>query len=356
MGYRVIQWATGNVGRAALRAVARHPELELVGLHVTDPAKDGRDAGELCRLPPFGVAATRDASALLALEADCVLHMPLPSARVGDDPDRDLRDLCRILASGKNVVTTVGFVFPAAHGEKVVERLQRACREGGSSLHGTGVNPGWLGELLPLTLSALSSRIERIAVLESTDFSFYPSREVIVDIMGLGKTREAYATDAARYEGWLTGLFRESVELVAAGLALPLDGVETEVELALAEDDFDVAAGRIAKGTVAGQRFRWTGRSGGVERIVLEAVYRAQRGVAPGWPAPGAAVTIEGRPRMHFELDESWISNGLTATAMHAVHAVPAVCRAEPGIRTFLDLPLLVGRYAFADAAQSRAS
>jgi len=106
----------------------------------------------------------------------------------------------------------------------------------------------------------------------------------------------------------------------------------------------------IEKGTIAAQRFRFTGRVGGQERIALEAVYRANSDVAPSWEPPGCRVEIEGRPRLALDLGEHWVSNALAATAMHAVHAVPHVCRAAPGIRSFLDLPLIVGRHAFRGA------
>lgn len=345
MAWRVIQWATGNVGRAALRAALLHPELDVVGVLVRNPEKVGVDAGALAGLDPVGLAATDDEEAMLALTADCVLHTPLPSARIAADPERDLRDLCRILASGKNVVTTVGYVFPRAHGPDVVEPLEHACAEGNTSIHGTGVNPGWLGELLPLTLSAMSARIDQIHVLESTDFSFYPSREVIFEMMGLGQPPDRFEATSEVYRGWLGGLFRESVELLAEGLALPLDEVVMASETLAAEARHEIAAGVIEPGTIAGQRFTWTGMAEGEPRIVLEAVYRAHADVAPAWPAPGCAVRIDGRPRMQLSLDEGWLSNGLVGTAMHAVHAVAPLCEAPAGIRTFLDLPLIAGRY-----------
>ncbi|MFP8871126.1 MAG: hypothetical protein VCB43_06725 [Myxococcota bacterium] len=81
MTYRVIQWASGNVGRASLQAVAQHPELELTGLLVINPEKAGRDAGELCKRDPMGITATADVEAIVAMDVDCVLHMPLPSIR-----------------------------------------------------------------------------------------------------------------------------------------------------------------------------------------------------------------------------------------------------------------------------------
>ena len=348
MTYRVIQWATGNVGRASLRAVAAHPELELVGLLVMNPQKAGQDAGALCKRDPIGVTATTDLDAIVAMDADCVLHMPLPSLRYGDDPDTDVRNICRLLESGKNVVTTVGYVYPKAYGAALAERFDRACAEGGSSLHGTGVNPGWMGELLPLTMSAMCSRIDQIYVLESTDFSWYPSREVIVNMMGLGKSPVEFEAESKRYRDWLSGLFCESVEMIADGLAVELDEIQKTAEFELAPESFDIAAGTIAAGTVAAQRFRWAGMVGGEERIVLEAVYRARRQLVPDWPDVGGRVSIEGRPRISFELEEGWISNGLAGTALHAVHAVPHVCRAQPGIRTFLDLPLITGRHTAA--------
>ncbi len=350
MTLRVLQWSTGNVGRASLRGVLNHPELELAGVFSNSKDKQGTDVGALLGRDEIGLRVTADLDAALALDVDCVLHMPLPSQRYGDDPTRDLADLCRMLREGRNVVTTVGYLYPRAYGEDVVDQLEAACEAGGSSLHGTGTNPGWLGELLPLTMTGLSERIDRISVLESTNFSFYPSREVIFDMMGLGSPPDAFEASSERYVGWLTGLFRESLLMMADGLGLELEKETRSVELVLAEESFDIAAGRVEKGTIAAQRFRWTGNAGGEERIVLEAVYRANESVAPEWTAPGCKVEIEGRPRLSFDLGEAWISNALAATAMHAVHAVPHLCRAAPGIRTFLDLPLIVGKHAFRGA------
>ena len=127
---RVVQWSTGNVGRHALRAILDHPDLELAGVYVTSPAKAGLDVGELLGREPVGVRTTADLDEVLALDADCVSHMPLPSKQVGDDPDKDTKDICRLLGSGKNVVTTVGYVYPKAYGPEVVDALESACAAG----------------------------------------------------------------------------------------------------------------------------------------------------------------------------------------------------------------------------------
>src|SRR5215831_3361183 len=131
MPYRVIQWSTGNVGKLALRGIINHPELELVGLWVHGADKVGRDAGELCGIAPVGVKATNDTDALLALDADCVSYTATGDLRPAEAVD----DMCRILASGKNVVATsvVPLVYPPAADPSIVARLEAACRAGGTS-------------------------------------------------------------------------------------------------------------------------------------------------------------------------------------------------------------------------------
>lgn len=344
MTYRVVQWGTGNVGRRALGAVLEHPELELVGCHVTSDAKVGRDVGELLGREPIGVVTTGTLTEVLELAPDCVLHMPLPSAQVNDDPDHDTDVICALLASGVNVVTTVGYLHPKASGIDVVGRLEAACTTGRSTLHGTGANPGFMSELMPLVLSGLCRRIDRILVRESSDFSRYPSADVVFGLMGMGASPEEFERRSARYRRWLTGLFRESVLLVADGLGVELGSLEVAYETALTAVDRQIAAGVLTAGSVAAQRWTWTGVVDGRDAIVLEAVYRAHPDVAVDWAGHAWVCRIEGRPTIDLQLDH-WLSDGLLATAMHAVHAVVPVCRAAPGIATFLDLPLIVGRH-----------
>ncbi|TMA35117.1 MAG: hypothetical protein E6J87_04705 [Deltaproteobacteria bacterium] len=103
MKYRVIQWATGGVGRAAIDGILSHPELELVGCWVHSPEKAGRDVGELAGIGVIGVRATNDVAELLALEADCVMYSPIMAKR---------EEVIRILESGKNVVTPLNWFYP----------------------------------------------------------------------------------------------------------------------------------------------------------------------------------------------------------------------------------------------------
>jgi hypothetical protein len=108
--YKVVVWATGRVGRLAIRAVADRPNLELVGVWVHSESKDGKDAGTIAGIDPLGVAATRDDTAILAGDADCIIYTGPATSR----PREAITDFCRILESGKNIVTTSvpGLVYP----------------------------------------------------------------------------------------------------------------------------------------------------------------------------------------------------------------------------------------------------
>lgn len=344
MSIKAIQWSSGNVGKGVLRTVIERSELELVGLYVLSEAKAGTDAGVIADVPTTGIKATTSIDEIIALDADVVIHTPLPSLVYGEDPDADVSNICRLLASGKNVITTVGYMYPKVHGEILVNRLQEACKQGNSSFHSTGLNPGWMGDVLPLTMSSLSRRIDRVVVREITDFEFYPSPEVILDMMGFGKTKDEFAAHVERYSFWLTGLFRENIQLIADCLGVELDEITATTEQAYAESDLAPAAGAVLTGTVAGQHWEWAGMRNGKKLIVHETIWRVHASVAPQWPTGDHSVVIEGQPRMKIELGSRWINDGLLATGMHAVNAIPYVCDASPGVKTLLDLPWILGQ------------
>ncbi len=344
MSYRVIQWATGATGTYALRSVIQHPDMELVGLYVYNREKNGFDAGEFCRLEPIGVKATNDIETIMDMDADAVLYMPLPSARINEDPDFDVKIICRLLESGKNIITTVGYLYPKAYGPEIVKRLESACIAGNASFHGTGANPGFLSDLLPLTLSSMSARIDRVYALESSVFDFYPSPKVVLEMMQFGADPKDFKGLNGKYGSWLSGLFIESIHMIADGLMVRLEEIKSSVDFELAEQPVDIAAGSIEAGTIVAQRWKWEGIVEGVSFIILEVIYRAIRDCASHWSKPNFKVHVEGRPNILIDLGEEWLSNALLATASHAVNAVPYVCEAAPGIRTFLDLPVMTGR------------
>lgn len=346
--FRIVQWATGGVGRAAIQGITRHPELELVGCWVHSRRKAGRDAGEIAGIAPLGVSATTDVDAILRLDADCVLYSPIMA---------QTDEVARILRAGKNVVTPLGWFFP--WGSVDVAEIEAACRDGGTTLHGTGIHPGGITERFPLMLSALSGSVTHVRAEEFSDLRTYAAVDVIRDIMLFGKTPEEAA--ASPMLAFLAIGFGQSIDMVATALGARLDPEKrTRHEIAVATAPIDSPIGTIPPGRVAAHRFTWEGTIDGAPFVTVRTNWlMGDTHLDPPWrfgpEGERFEVEVRGDPpvRVTFhELHPASIAEGLernrgiVATAMHCVNAIPYVCRAEPGIKTYLDLPLVCGRAA----------
>jgi 2,4-diaminopentanoate dehydrogenase len=337
--YRVVQWATGNIGTRSLQGVIGHPDLTLVGLYVYAPDKVGRDAGELCGLAPTGVVATADVEEIIRLGADCVLYMPRAL---------EVDDVCRLLESGANVVTTRGeFHHPGSMDGDLRARIEAACRAGGSSIHSTGSSPGFISEAVPLVLASIQRELEGLVIEEFADLSMRDSPELLFDLMGFGTAPASF--DPGR---WSHGAdsFGPSLRLVAEALGLPLDSVEASGEVAVARRTTDIVAGRLEAGTVAAQRMRVTGLRNGRPLLAFMANWYCTTDLEPAWDLglTGWRITVAGDAplkidmRFDFPLEEMGAyTPGYTAN--RAVNAVAVVCGASPGIRTTVDLPQIIG-------------
>lgn len=347
---RVIQCGTGLAGAQALTAILERGDLALAGLLVHSAANEGRDAASFVGAPPCGVVATRAVADLIAAEADIVLYMLLVPS---------LDDICGFLASGKNLVTTAGFMFPGWNNAEAAQRLQAACTVGGSSFYVTGVNPGFVDEVLPLTLSMLSRDWKRIEISEYADCSSYPSAPMLFDVMGFGHTPAAIAAGRVADMSVMTDFFSASVAALGHELGVTFDAVTQSRDFALAREALELTVGRVETGTVAGQHWRWAGIKDGVERIVQETYWILAFDLETGWPAAGDVagdtrwqVTIEGTPslRCTFEARESFagaetgVNPSAAATAMAAVNSLHAVSTARAGLLTSADLPQPRGR------------
>ncbi|MBK1786126.1 NAD(P)H-dependent amine dehydrogenase family protein [Prauserella cavernicola] len=351
MTLRVVQWSTGNVGRHAIAGIAARPDLELAGVWVSDPAKVGRDAGELAGLGhDLGVTATNDADALLALRPDCVVYTAMADDRINEALD----DLCRILRAGVNVVSSspVFLQFPdGVVPKELTDPIREAAAEGGASLWVNGIDPGFANDWLPLVLTSVCERIDEVRCLEILDYSTYDNRKVLFDIMGFGSPLEQ--KPLLLQPGVLTLAWGSVVRQLAAGLGVELDSVEERYERLPAPETFEIPSGTIEKGTAAALRFEIRGMLGGKPACVLEHVTRLRPDLGPDWPQPlgqgGYRVEVTGEPNYTLDLrmlgtDGDHNTAGLKATAMRLVNAVAAVVAAEPGLLTGLDLPLVTGR------------
>jgi hypothetical protein len=347
MAIRVIQWATGGVGRAAVAGVVAHPELELVGCWVHSPDKAGRDVGELCDIDPLGVVATDDVDQLVELEAECVVYAPIMA---------DPAVVARLLASGKNVVTPLNWFFPGGRDESLIEE---ACRRGGSTVHGTGIHPGGITERFPLAISALSQSITHVRAEEFSDIRSYDAPGVVGDIMLFGRTPEEAAS--SMMPAILGDGFGQSVAMVGHALGFALDpDLTVSHEVAVATSPIESPIGTIPPGRIAAQKFCWEATVRGTPVITVRTNwFMGAEHLDPSWTFgpegerfevevtgdPSSRVTFRG---WHPASIEAGLERnpGIVATATHCVSAVPAVVAAEPGIRSYLDLPSYAGRAA----------
>lgn len=347
MPYRVIQWSTGNVGRYALRQILDHPELELVGLWVHSPAKEGLDAGILCGRPATGIRATRDGRALLETDADCVCYTATADLRLLEAVD----DLCGMLAAGKNVVSTsvVPLVHPRSFVPEVAERLAAACERGRSSCFTSGIDPGFANDVLPLVLSGLAGRWREIRIQEIINYATYDQPQVLFDTIGFG--RPLAETPLLLTPGTLSLAWGGTIRLLAEGLGLHLERIEEWYEKRPADRPVSVGGRTVDSGTMGALRFEVRGIVDGTPALVVEHVTRIDDRLAPDWPqgAGSYRVLVDGEPGIRCEL-EFWDARGdhavggVILAATRVVNAIPAVCRAAPGLLSALELPLVTGR------------
>lgn len=339
--YRLIQWMTGDVGQVGIRHFAENPVFDLVGVLVHSDDKVGKDAGVIAGIAPIGVTATDDVDAIVALDADCVFYTPIIM---------DVDTVCRLLRSGKNVVTTSGFFHPSPDFSEPAEQIRAACADGGTSFHGGGIHPGYAGDILPLTLARVMSRIDTIHVYEVVDVLKDAPMDHI-DWMGLGKDKDKFLSEPTIL-GLGLPFFAQSMHMIADGLGVTIDEVTAaEVAVATAVEDIPHDEGAIPEGTVAAQRHEWTAWVGGQPLIVFHAIYvtAGPDKLDPAWDGGETRyeIVIEGDPPTELILkgvrrpDGTMAHPGYDWTAMGAINAIPDVCDAPPGWHNHLDLGLI---------------
>ena len=340
--YRVVQWTTGNVGKSSVEAIAANPTLELVGCYAWSQDKAGRDVGELVGIEPLGVKATNDVDALLALKPDVVVYNPMWV---------DVDELARILSAGVNVVSSASFI--TGHNlEAGRDRIEEACKQGGSTMFGSGVSPGF-AELLAIVAANGCARVDKVIVAEASDTTFYDSPDTERPC-GFGMPIDDPNLQPMMSKG--TAIFAEAVRLVADALGVELDEIVCEAEYAQTTEDVVMASWTIEKGCVAGVFASWQGRVGGKTVVDLNVRWRKGQTLDPDWKIEGDPwkITIEGLPTVTMQVGflppqdfiekatsmEDFMALGHIITAMPPIHAIPAVVAAPPGIATYHDLQL----------------
>ncbi len=349
---RVVVWGTGNVGRPAIRAVAAHRELELAGVIVANPDKVGVDAGTLAYVDELGVAATDDVSLAEAGDVDAVVY----SVNADFRPIEALDEIERVLRAGTNVVTPS--VYPLYHPPSMEEalrtRFEEAGAAGNASVFGSGIDPGWVHDILPLLLTGVSSGITQIRCRELFNYALYDQPEAVRNLCGFGQPMES--TPPMVLDFSLQMVWGPMIRVLADGLGIELDGVETHLEKqALAETVTVEGMGDFEQGSIGALRFEIRGMVDGHPLLVIEHVNRIDDACAPDWPYPPSGqgaheVQISGHPDLTVSVhgnesgEPGAAGGGNGSAANRLVNAIPAVCAADPGPVHPLDLGPIVAR------------
>jgi 2,4-diaminopentanoate dehydrogenase len=349
-----VVWSTGGVGSIAVDAIARRPDLDLVGVWVHSAEKVGKDAGELAGGEPIGVAATNDADSLIALAPDCVVY-------AASGPERDagaVPDYLRLLEAGINVVSTssTSLVYPPAYySPEWRDQLEAAAKAGNASFYASGIFPGFGSDQLALLLSTQSKTIECLKVTEVALNDHYPVADVMMNGMGFGHPLDF--EPMLKTPGFIEMAWKAPIYLMAAGLGVEVSEVRGSLDRRTTDRDIEVAFGTIPAGTCGAVCTRAAGVVNGREAIVIEHIIRMARDVAPEWLTSEFDATyrvdIIGDPDIHCAMNLGAAEGhgagraAMAATAMRVVNAIPYVVDAPAGLLSSLDMPNTLPRYSF---------
>ena len=355
MTIRVAQYATGNAGALTLRQLIADDRFELVAVGVANPAKIGKDAGELAGLDvTTGVAAVGDLDAVIATSPECIVYCAMGDTR----PIEATKDVRRILEAGIDVVGSAPGTLQYPWGtmpDGVIEKVEQSAKAGDASVFITGVDPGFASDLIPLALASTCQRIEQITCYELADYATYDGAEVMFDLMGFG--RPITETPMLFLPGVLGFAWGTAIRMMAAGLGIELDEIVEHWEAEPAPESYDIAAGHIEQGTIAALKFSISGMVGDHAALVVQHVTRTRDDLRPDWARPSSGggsyrVEITGEPNYVVDIvpsSEFGDHNhaAIVAACGRIVNAIPEVRKAPPGICTTLSLPLPTGYGTF---------
>jgi hypothetical protein len=323
---RAIQYGVGPIGASIARLMRSKHAIEIVGAIDTDPAKAGRDLGEVAGAPdaPWGVIVSADAQEVLGLSADVVIHSTSSSLPAV------MEQLLACLEAEACVVSTCEeLAYPYRTHPDLATQLDKAAKDWGVALVGTGVNPGFAMDKLAVTLAAVSQRIEHVSALRIVDAG--TRRLPLQKKVGAGMSEAEFRAQAQAGVIKHVGL-PESVAMIADSLNLQVDQIVETIEPVLAKAGVTTPFLTVAAGQVAGVHQIARGMKGGAEIIYLELQMYV------GAPAPADTIELQGEPNISLVIPGG--SPGDIATASVVVNTIPVILDAPAGLRTARDLPI----------------
>src|SRR5580692_9084819 len=323
---RAIQYGVGPIGASIARLMREKHAIEICGAIDTDPAKVGRDLGEVVGASdaPWGVKISADAKEVLDQAADVVIHSTSSSlAKVMDQ-------LLACLEAESCIVSTCEeLAYPYRTHPELAAKLDAAAKDWGVALVGTGVNPGFVMDKLVVTLAAVLQRIEHAKALRIVDAS--KRRLPLQKKIGAGMTVDEFRTKVAAGVIKHVGL-PESVAMVADSLNLPVDEIRETIEPMVATERVQTEYLTVETGQAAGVHQIARGTGGGKELVYLELQMYV------GAKSPADTVELKGHPNISLVIPGG--SHGDIATASVVVNSIPVILDAPAGLRTSRDLPI----------------
>jgi 4-hydroxy-tetrahydrodipicolinate reductase len=324
---RAIQYGVGPIGASIVRLMREKQAIEIIGAIDSDPAKVGRDLGEIvgAKDAPWGIAISADAKDVLEQNADVVIHSTSSSL------PKVMDQLLACLEAESCIVSTCEELsYPFRTHPELATKLDAAAKEWGVALVGTGVNPGFVLDKLIVTLAAVSQRIEHAKGLRIVDGG--KRRLPLQKKIGAGMSVEEFRAKVAEGVIKHVGL-PESVAMVADSLNLPVEKITETIEPKVATERVQTEYLSVEAGQVAGvhQIARGLSKSG-EELVYLELQMYV------GAKDPADSIWLTGHPNISLVIPGG--SPGDIATASVVVNSIPAILDAPAGLRTSRDLPL----------------
>ena len=323
---RAVQYGVGPIGAAIVRLMREKNAIEIIGAIDSDPAKAGRDLGDVVEGAdaPWGVPIVADAAEILGKSPDVVIHSTssyLPSV---------MDQLLACLEAEASVVSTCEeLAYPFRKHPELSAKLDAAAKERGVALIGTGINPGFVMDKLLVTLSAASQTIESARAVRIVDAS--KRRLPLQKKVGAGTSVEEFraqvAAGAIKHHG-----LPESVAMVSDALGLGVDDISETIEPVVARERVKTPFLEVAAGQVAGVHQIARGYAGSKEKIYMELQ------MFVGATDPGDTVAITGNPNLTMTIPGG--THGDIATASVVVNCIPQILAAPAGLRTSRDLPM----------------
>ncbi len=323
---RVVQFGVGPIGASIVRLMRQKSDIEIVGAIDRDPAKAGRDLGEVVGATdaPWGVEVTANSREMLEKPVDVVVHST--SSYLSSVMDQ----LLECIGAGCCIVSTCEeLAYPFRKSPELASKLDSAAKDEGVALVGTGVNPGFVLDKLVLTLSAVSQTVDSARAIRVVDAS--KRRLPLQKKIGAGMTPEEFRAQVEAGVIKHHGL-PESVAMVADGLGFEIDDITETIEPVVAQETIRTEFLEVAPGQVAGVHQIARGTSEDEEKIFLELQMYV------GAKNPADTIELKGQPNLSLVIPGG--THGDVATAAIAVNAIPAVVAAPAGLRTSRDLPL----------------